>query len=365
MSPALLPCAWRRVLVGGTLPALLAAALGLAACAPAPAPTASPGAAPPAVPAASNAAPSAPGAPPAPARLDKVVLGMSSRQLGNLPIYLAQTHGLFAAEGLDVEVITARTDVTIAALVAGEIDYTSAINTSIAAIVGGSPLVVVFSLQEKPLIYLVSRPEVTDANSLRGGVVGHGGTRGTHWQATVAMVRSLGLDPAQDVQLLSTGDVEKGVAMLLSGAAAAVTLTPPYDSIAVKDGYHRLVDAGEVMESLPETGLVAPRGKLSRDPEQIRRMVRGILKGVRYLRDHQDDATALIQKDWDLDRETARLAAQSMIPVFNPRGEVPDQALQSQLDNGLREAGIASTDLTVKDLADWTFVREVRQGLQP
>jgi ABC-type nitrate/sulfonate/bicarbonate transport system substrate-binding protein len=291
------------------------------------------------------------------------VLGTSARHLGNLPIYLAQAHGLFAGEGLDVEVVTARTDVTIAALVAGEMDYTTAINTSLAAIIGGSPLVVLYSLQEKPLMYLVSRPDVTDGNTLRGGVVGHGGTRGTHWQAAVAMVRSLGLDPAQDVQLISTGDVEKGVAMLLSGSAAAVGLTPPYDSIAVKEGYRRLVDAGEVLESLPETGLVGPRAKLSGNPEQIRRMIRALLKGVRYLREQPADVIALIQKDWELDRETARLAAESMQPVFNPQGEVPDQAMQTMLDNGAREAGLAAPPVSVRDVADWSFVREARAGL--
>jgi ABC-type nitrate/sulfonate/bicarbonate transport system substrate-binding protein len=262
-------------------------------------------------------------------------------------------------------VVTARTDVTIAALVAGEMDYTTAIATSIAAIVGGSPLIVLYSMQEKPLIYLVSRPEITTASALRGGIIGHGGTRGAHWQATVAMVKYLGLDPTQDVQLVSTGDVEKGVAMLLSGAAAAVTLTPPYDSLAVKEGAHRLVDGGQVLDNLPETGLVALRAKRERDPDQIRRVIRAFLKGVRYAREHSEDVIALIQKDWDLDRESARLVAENTVPVFNSRGEVADGVIQTLLDSGRHEVGIGGSDLTVKDVADWTFVREARVDLSP
>jgi ABC-type nitrate/sulfonate/bicarbonate transport system substrate-binding protein len=214
-------------------------------------------------------------------------------------------------------------------------------------------------------MYLVSRPEIASASALRGGTIGHGGTRGSHWQATVAMVRHLGLDPAQDVQLISTGDVEKGVAMLLSGSAAAVTLTPPYDSLAVKEGYHRLVDAGAVLGYQPETGLVAPRTKLAQNPAQVRNVVRALLRGVRYQRDHPADVIALVQRDWDLDADIARLVADSMLPVFNPTGELPDEVFKPVLDNALKEAGVTATDLTVPDIVDWTFVRDARQTLQP
>jgi hypothetical protein len=37
-------------------------------------------------------------------------------------------------------------------------------------------------------------------------IVGHGGTRGADWAATVAMLRHHGLDAGRDVQLISTTD---------------------------------------------------------------------------------------------------------------------------------------------------------------
>jgi ABC-type nitrate/sulfonate/bicarbonate transport system substrate-binding protein len=334
--------------------ALLVLALGLTACTAAQAPAVG---APQPPRAAATGPPDSPAVPP-PA--ERVTIGTSAKEVGNLPVALAQNYGLFAAEGLDVNVVVARTDVTIAALVAGEMDYTTAINTSLAAIVGGSPLVVLLSMHEKPLLYLISRPDVLDASALRGGTIGHGGTRGAHWQATVAMVKSLGLDPEQDVQLISTGDVEKGIAMLFSGSAAAVTLSPPYDSMAVKNGYYRLVDSADVLDNLPATGLVTHRSKLQQNPEQIRRVLRALLRAVQYGRDHLDDDVALIQRDWDLDRDTARLVATTIVPVFNPMGEVSDQILDTALDNARRDAGVAASGITARDIADWTFVREAR-----
>ena len=117
-------------------------------------------------------------------KLEPVTLGLSAKHVLNLPIYLAQRYGIFESEGFDLKPITTKTSTAIAALVSGDLDYITAFNSGLGAAVGGAPLVAAYVSTDKPLLYLISRPDIKDAKGLRGGLIGHGGSRGSHYHAT-------------------------------------------------------------------------------------------------------------------------------------------------------------------------------------
>ena len=260
-----------------------------------------------------------------PRKLESVTLGLSAKHVLNLPIYLAQRHGIFESEGFDYKPITTKTNTAIAALVSGDLDYITAFNSGLSAALGGAPLVATYISTDKSLLYLITRPDIKDAKALRGGIIGHGGTRGSHYHATVAMVKYLGLDADKDVQLISTIDVTQGMTALLSGTVAGATLSPPYDSIAVRKGYNRLVVGPDILPRFAENGLVVRRAKLRDNPDQVRRFLRALIRGLQYAIDRPNEAVALIQKEWNLDRETAQTAYDAAIPTYNLRGETSDE----------------------------------------
>jgi ABC-type nitrate/sulfonate/bicarbonate transport system substrate-binding protein len=299
-----------------------------------------------------------------PRKLEPVTLGLSAKHVLNLPIYLAQRHGIFESEGFDYKPITTKTNTAIAALVSGDLDFITAFNSGLGAALGGAPLVAAYVSTDKSLLYLVSRPDVKDAKSLRGGIIGHGGTRGSHYHATVSMVKSLGLDADKDVKLISTIDVTQGMVALLSGTVAAATLSPPYDSIAVRKGYNRLVLGPEVLPRFVENGLVMRRAKLRDNPDQVRRFLRAMIRGVYYALDHPNDAVALIQKEWNLDRETAQNAYDAAMPTYNLHGETSDELVMAAIKRAQQDAKIADSKFAPKDFVDWNIVRGVIRELK-
>lgn len=294
-----------------------------------------------------------------PRKLESVTLGLSAKHVLNLPIYLAQRYGIFDSEGFDYKPITTKTNTAIAALVSGDLDYITAFNSGLGAAIGGAPLVATYVSTDKSLLYLISRPDIKDAKTLRGGIIGHGGTRGSHYHATVAMVKHLGLDADKDVKLISTIDVTQGMIALLSGSVAATTLTPPYDSIAVRKGYNRLVLGPEVLPRFVENGLVLRRAKLRDNPDQVRRFLRAMIRGLHYAMDHPNDAIALIQKEWNLDRETAQTAYDAAMPTYNLRGEVSDELIAASIKRAQLDAKITQSNFAPKDFVDWTTVRAI------
>lgn len=299
-----------------------------------------------------------------PRKLESATLGLSARHLLNLPIYMAQRHGIFESEGFDYKPITTKTNTAIAALVSGDLDYITAFNSGLGAAIGGAPLVATYVSTDKPLLYLISRPDIKDAKALRGGVIGHGGGRGSHYHATVAMVKYLGLDADKDVKLISTIDVTQGLTALFSGNVAATTLSPPYDSIAVRKGYTRLVMGPDILPRFLENGLVLRRAKLKENPDQVRRFLRAIIRGLHYALDHPGDAVSLIQKDWNLDRETAQNAYDVAMPTYNLRGESSDELVAASIKRALADAKIGESKFAPKDFVDWTIVRNVIRDLK-
>jgi ABC-type nitrate/sulfonate/bicarbonate transport system substrate-binding protein len=299
-----------------------------------------------------------------PRKLEAVTLGVSAKHVLNLPIYMAQKYGILESEGIDLRLITAKTSTIIAALVAGEMDYVTSFNSGLAAAVAGAPLTAVYVTTDKSLLYLISRPDVVDAKSLRGGIIGHGGTRGAHYHASVAMVKHLGLNPEKDVQLISTIDVTQGMTALFSGRVAATTLSPPYDSMAVRKGYHRLVSGPDVLAKFIENGLVTGKTKVRDHPDQVRRMLRALVKGLQYTLANSNEAVALVQKEWNLDRDAAKIAYEAVAPTYNLRGEVSDEIVAASIKRALQDAKIGQSDFAPKDFVNWGSIRDVQRELR-
>ena len=71
---------------------------------------------------------------------EKIRIAPSSPGLSAWPVHLAVKEGFFASEGLDVEIIVMRTNVGIAALVTGSIDFTTAGGSAMRGAINGGPL---------------------------------------------------------------------------------------------------------------------------------------------------------------------------------------------------------------------------------
>jgi len=177
-------------------------------------------------------------------------------------------------------------------------------------------------------------------------------------------VRHLGLDPEKDVKLISTIDVTQGITALFSGVVAAATLSPPYDAMAVRKGFIRLVSGPDFLPRYVENGLVTRRMKLRDNPNQVRHMLRALVRGLRYAVDNPNDAVALIQKDWNLDRETSQLAYDATITTYNLRGEASDEIVDAAIKRSQQDAKITQSTFTPKDFVDWNLIRTVQQELK-
>ena len=71
---------------------------------------------------------------------------------------------------------------------------------------------------------------------------------------------------------------------LESGAVDAIVASAPWDVKAEAQGMHVLLPIGNVLE-IPQAGLATSDTKITRDADEIARLVRGIIRGTSYVRD--------------------------------------------------------------------------------
>jgi ABC-type nitrate/sulfonate/bicarbonate transport system substrate-binding protein len=109
------------------------------------------------------------------ARLSPVRIGYVSRSILDMPYIIARDRGFFREEGLEPELIFMRAAQTIPAMLAGGVDFGSATGTAIAAAVSGVDVRLIFALTDRPSFDMISAPNITGVQQLRGKKLGTSG----------------------------------------------------------------------------------------------------------------------------------------------------------------------------------------------
>src|SRR5262249_46286109 len=118
-----------------------------------------------------------------------------------------------------------------------------------------------------------------------------------------------------------------------------------------------LVFAGGLMPQ-PLTGIVANAQKPEKNPDQVKRVLRGYLRSLRALREDKPDAVRFIGGRFSLDAETSEDVYRIMPQTMSENGLMENSVLERYLDYVKREPG-AKKSVTLADIVDYRLLREV------
>jgi len=196
--------------------------------------------------------------------LERVRLTVPAKSLTFIPYYFGKAHGLFAKEGIDLEIIVMRPPLGVTALVAGDLDYSAAGGLSIRAAMKGAPLRTITFIQTRLSFSLIGQPGMTSARIRNVSVSGIGSL--AHYAAITVMKR-LG---NEKVTYISTNTTGNSYTALLSKATDAAILTPPFTSMASLAGYPELGNTFDVRDL--QGGLVTRLSHIQDHREQVKAM---------------------------------------------------------------------------------------------
>jgi NitT/TauT family transport system substrate-binding protein len=214
------------------------------------------------------------------AEVTTLKVGISEPVNTVLAIWMADSAGFYAANGLKVEIINMSGGSRGAAeLAAGRID---AMHVGLSSVVrlnrNGSDLRIVAALANVIRFTFFSAPGITNAAGLKGGIVGVS-TFGSESDATVTLaLQRLGLN-RDDVTLREVGGGSRRLAAVKSGEIQATAVNEPTASIAREQGVHVLVDL--VPERIPWlfTGIAVRRETIENRRDVLTRFLRATAEG--------------------------------------------------------------------------------------
>jgi NitT/TauT family transport system substrate-binding protein len=235
-----------------------------------------------------------------------------------LPAFVALDKGFYKRDGLDAELISVRNAVTaVQALLGNQIDFIFSVGPQMPSIWEGSDIILLAQQVGRPTFSMMVTPDIRRITDLKGKKIGVS-FGGSTFAGTKALLELNKMNPDKDVQYVSIPGSSPKIAAMQQGIIQAALLAPPADYIALKAGFKRLVNLADVFKDTAFTGLAATGKTIKERPQFVKRMVRAIVQGVYYTRDHPEDAVQVAVKHLHMDREAATDAYQLIREALNP-----------------------------------------------
>jgi NitT/TauT family transport system substrate-binding protein len=292
---------------------------------------------------------------------DKVRMSISAVDVSFLTGGVALKRGMFRDEGLDVELIRMNANVSVTALSTGDIDYTMVFASVVRGALRGMPMKVVASFMDSSTHLLIARPEYKTIRDLKGKTLAVSNYGATSDVAARMMMKHGGIDPEKELKIIQLGAERGRYAALKEGIVDVAVLSPPTDTDAQRHGFRVLSRFHELFK-LPFTGIGTNLKKLKDKPDEVKHMVRAMLRANRFVRTNRE-GTIQTMMDWiKVDRESAAATYDSTWKIFSEDGGLSESGLKLVIDQG-REAMKIERAVALTEVADFGIIREVQKEL--
>jgi NitT/TauT family transport system substrate-binding protein len=297
------------------------------------------------------------------AALDGIKIAYPSTSFTTVPIVAAIKHGHFQQERIRAELIFMRPNISITALVNGQVDFATVHGSVVRAAARGLPVKSLMVIADRPAYFLVTKTMVKSIMALKSKTIGIASLGGSVHLMTKELFAQNGLDPDKDVAMIVTGDHNTSILAMQAGNVDAIVISVPWQTVAAKAGFHKLTYFGDVLR-IPMAGLGAADNSIKNRPDLMKRAVKSTLRAIDFIREPKNKREVLsLMADWfKISNALAQDAYDQMIEAYPESGITSDEALEKDLEVA-RQTGAIKGDVAMSRVIDFQFVKEARREL--
>lgn len=289
---------------------------------------------------------------------ERITLCYPSRSMTSFLIpEIARQKGFFQAEGLDANLIYVRGGIDVKALVTGDVDYSMSSGSAISAFVAGIPLKLVLGLVTRAEHVLIAQSKYRQVRELKGQAIGSLNPGGLVDALLRQILAKNGLDPDRDVTLLNLGGTPERFASLKTGAVAATVLGAPHSFRAERDGFRKIAVAADYAQ-VPTATLSVRADRVSKQPQQIKKTMRAIMRSMKYMRENRADTIATIMRELGMDNDTAAKSYSQLVTLLSEDGAVPASGVQFLIDLS-RQTQKVTRPIPASQIIDTSLLEEI------
>jgi ABC-type nitrate/sulfonate/bicarbonate transport system substrate-binding protein len=288
---------------------------------------------------------------------DTVRIAVSVRNVVLMPYYFAKDKGYFDREGLRAEIIQIRSNLQVAGVASGELDFMSGVGTAIDAVRKGAPMKVLAVLYRAPLFSLVSGTAMKRPKELEGKKVGVSRIGSESHNAAVWMLMQNGAD-VKKVTFIQTGSTIVSMIALQQNSLDASVLSPPFSGEMVLQGFKVLAKTGDVAES-PFNGMATSQDKLRIRPERIRKGLKALLESYRRIKQDRAGSIDYIRQSFKVSDKIAENSYNEIRDVMLDDMIMPEERLKKAIE-GPYARSEGEKSVSINDVVDYSILRSLR-----
>jgi NitT/TauT family transport system substrate-binding protein len=230
---------------------------------------------------------------------DNVKLSIAAIGVSYAPYLIAIEKGYFREEGLNVELIKAPGGAATAALLSGDVPYSTSGAAAMSAAMKGAPIKLVFFPWDRPTYQVwATQPDVKTLQDLKGKTIGIQ-SRGDTFELAMRMVlMNQGIDPAS-ISYTALGFGNGRFATVMAGSLpAAILARIDVEKLRAVGGF----DKGRMIFDMYNTvrmsltSLAVPDALLKKNRDQVKGFIRASIKATRYAAAFKDQTLDIVAK---------------------------------------------------------------------
>lgn len=288
---------------------------------------------------------------------EDVYVGISTPGLYEIPTEIAQRKGFYREENLDVRKVVIRTNLQVAALIAGELDYSTVSGLIARASIQNLPVKGVMGWFDRPLHILIAKPNFKRLSDFKGKKIGVSGLGSAPHIILREALAQAGMNPDRDVTTLAIGGSGDRLAALIAGTIDATPVDVAYVEKAEKLGLVSIIYFGDVVHTRLG-GFGVSFDKIRKNPAQITRVIRATLKGVRFIRDNKPETLSIMRDYLHVSADAALKVHDYAMRSLNADGLVAKDTMDTEIRLA-REQLKLTEDISEDKIMDWRFLKEV------
>jgi len=284
-------------------------------------------------------------------------MALSVRNVVFLPFYYARDAKIFEKHGLNVELIQMRSDLQLAGLASGEIDYTPSAGPAVTAFANGLPVKALAVLYRAPLFSLVGPPALSNVKELEGKKVAVSRIGSESHRYGSLMIESGGADPKK-VTFIQTGSTTVSLTAIQQGSVNAAVLSPPFTGMMAEKGF-KILGRSRSLAEAPWLGLVVHRQKIERQSEQVRNMLRSMREVTALIRRDKPAVVSYIEKNFKVSTANATSSYEDIAGVMVDSLMLGEKQIQEYLD-GSYQRGELPKPVIASEMFDFSLLRGLK-----
>ena len=290
---------------------------------------------------------------------EAIKFALPGNSMGYLPLFVAVHRGFFKDEGLDIELPRLIPAMAQNALLAGEVQYHGLADSGLRLAARGLPIKAIFYGADRPMYYLVAQKEIRSVPELRGKRIGVSQFGGTSDLSARLALKHFGVEPEKDALLIQIGAEGTRMAALRAGSVSAIIVPVPAVAILKREGFNEVSFVGDVVE-FASNGYSTTDQRIKEHPQEVKKVVRALYRGLRYAKENPEGTIAVIQKEWKVNADIAKDSYQAIVKALNEDGIIGEKELKIHFDL-IRRVEKNIGEIPVSRVVDFTLLREVKR----